>query len=778
MSKLAPPSICPSRVDLQSYLLGIGDSDTQAMQAAHVETCVECQSTLDDMSGATDFEDPLVFALRSVGEPASVSREIHQQGITRTKLRLQRLMSQASSECQEETLPFVRLGKYQLESRLGRGGMGDVYTASHMVIQRQFALKVLPSEWVAIPRAVERFHNECVAGGKLRHDNIAHVTDAGIDQGTHYVVMELIDGIDLQRLSGSGIPLRIADICEMLRQAANGLVHMHNHDLVHRDIKPSNVMLQYDGTVKIVDLGLVLLGDRRGQEPTCGPQLGTPGYMAPEQGDAAKSVDHRADLFAIGCTLFKLLAGVTPTLSDPRRSIAQQLDKSRNDIPKPLSQLITRLLERDPEARPDSCQEVIDVLEPLAKHADLRKLAASCGDKALVAPSTSAGEGLGRGRLGRWLTLGPLVALIILCGLIVTIRDKDGKVLGLYSLDNDATLSIQASPEADFSTTGVFDVHQGPVWAAALVPGKNHALSGSDSGPPLLWSMDDGSVHKYFKVQESRLTSLCISPDGRLAVTGEEGTQQVAGAIRIWKLDTGTLLTSLVGQRGGVRSVLFLADNKRFLSCGRESFIRMWDCDTGEIIKRLAGHQGGIYDLALVPNSERVVSASYDQTARVWNLESGAEELTFDGHDGPVYCVAVSAAGDFAITGGADRRLRVWNIESGQQRGTFEGHDDTIRDVAISADGRLVYSASDDKTVRVWELATATELYRFEEHADAVRCVLPLPDGLRVLSTSSDGTCRVWELPDSVTKLKTSSIEPPPSAVGHSYANQVQRIKR
>ena len=176
---------------------------------------------------------------------------------------------------------------YQILERIGHGGMGTVFKARHTLLSRVVALKVLPAERTGQAQVLARFlAGEMEAVGALHHPNIVQASDAGVVEGRHYLVMELVDGIDLARLVDRRGPLPIADACELIRQSALALSHASSKGLVHRDVKPSNLMLGRDGCVKLLDLGLALLS---GGEPSAkdlthpGQVMGTVAYMAPEQ---------------------------------------------------------------------------------------------------------------------------------------------------------------------------------------------------------------------------------------------------------------------------------------------------------------------------------------------------------------------------------------------------------------------------------------------------------------------------------------------------------------
>jgi hypothetical protein len=265
--------------------------------------------------------------------------------------------------------------------------MGTVYKALHTSLKRVVAIKVLPPERVHDPHFLARFRREMEAVGKLNHPHVVQATDAGEAGGRHFLVMEFIDGPNLARVVELCGPLAVADACELARQAALGLQGAHEHGLVHRDVKPSNLILAPGGRVKLLDLGLVrLLGDAPVTELTgSGQALGTPDFMAPEQGSGSRGVDIRADLYSLGCTLYKLLAGEPPFGGPEYDSALKKLRAHaevppppirgrREDVPEGLAAVLDRLLAKDPDGRYATPAEVAATLEPFAAGSDLTGL--------------------------------------------------------------------------------------------------------------------------------------------------------------------------------------------------------------------------------------------------------------------------------------------------------------------------------------------------------------------------------------------------------------------
>jgi serine/threonine protein kinase len=290
-----------------------------------------------------------------------------------------------------------------MEERLGSGGMGDVYRARHVQFGRLRAVKVIRQHFVdsGHREVIRRFYQEIKAVGALEHPNIVVAIDSSAPtDSVHYLVMEYIDGIGADALVAQHGPLAVADACEIARQAARGLAYIHQHGMVHRDIKPSNLMLtvvpasEYgsggvtapaaggeQAMVKILDLGLALLVDDEQQRLTLmdNRAMGTAMYMSPEQWKTT-SVDIRADVYSLGCTLYHLLAGKPPFWeSDLRPEKAHEREKlppirPEQPLPRGLWDILQRMTAKDPDDRYADPADVAAALAPFAEGQQLARL--------------------------------------------------------------------------------------------------------------------------------------------------------------------------------------------------------------------------------------------------------------------------------------------------------------------------------------------------------------------------------------------------------------------
>ena len=247
---------------------------------------------------------------------------------------------------------------------------------------------MLTAERISDHEAVARFRREMKAVGRLDHPNIVQPTDAGEVGGVHFLVMEFVKGVSLSNLLACRGPLPVPAACEVVRQAAIGLQHVHEHQLVHRDLKPSNLMLTPTGVIKVLDLGLARLADESSDSADLtgiGRVVGTADYMAPEQAFGTQPIDIRADIYSLGCTLYDLLAGHPPFSGPETRGVLEKLHahaynpappirECRPEVPEALLLVLDRLLAKSPADRFGTPAEAAAALEPFIVGSELVNL--------------------------------------------------------------------------------------------------------------------------------------------------------------------------------------------------------------------------------------------------------------------------------------------------------------------------------------------------------------------------------------------------------------------
>ncbi|MEE2641441.1 MAG: Hsp70 family protein [Planctomycetota bacterium] len=273
------------------------------------------------------------------------------------------------------------LANNALLEKIGEGGMGKVYRAQHLTMKRIVAVKVLNEDATKDEYVARRFQREVQAAAQLIHPNIVAAFDASEEYGVHFLVMEYVDGVDLQSHVENNGPIAPEKAIDLIIQAAKGLQYAHNKTIIHRDIKPGNLLLGRDGKIKILDMGLARFDKSHGLDNDSADDsltrdnqiVGTVDFMAPEQADDSKGVDHHCDMYSLGCTFYFLLTGEPPffrstllnTLIAHRADPIPSVRKKVPDVPADVEKILTRMLEKDPVKRIRSMQDLIGKLQKI-----------------------------------------------------------------------------------------------------------------------------------------------------------------------------------------------------------------------------------------------------------------------------------------------------------------------------------------------------------------------------------------------------------------------------
>lgn len=306
-----------------------------------------------------------------------------------------------SVESVDGVVPGQRLGPYVIERRLNSGGMGMVYVGEHELMGRRAAVKMLLPQYSSNPDMIKRFVNEARAAAAIKHAGIVEIYDVGFaDGGVPYIAMELLEGFDLGERLLRG-ELDRASACAIAGQIASALAAAHSAGVVHRDLKPANVFLCGDvmgrPQVKLLDFGVAKVLERPSDERVTqsGMMVGTPSYMSPEQ-CRSQPVDHRADLYALGCIVFRMIVGYPPFRGDSMfdvvaghvTAMAPALSSVARDVPPGLDGLVARLLAKAPADRPDTAKELVPQFAEFEQAARRPRRAAPAVSAEITLPTT------------------------------------------------------------------------------------------------------------------------------------------------------------------------------------------------------------------------------------------------------------------------------------------------------------------------------------------------------------------------------------------------------
>jgi hypothetical protein len=400
---MPPDSPCPAREELERLLSGQVAAPRAERLEEHVRECPACAAAARTCHG----QDTLVKVLRRA---ASVAVEGPEDDRVERLVELLTALPRPGAAGEAGPAPTAadclapaegpgeigRLGSYRVLHELGSGGMGVVFLAEDLVLRRQVALKVMHLALAATPGACERFLREARATAALSHDHVVRIHQVGEDRGVSFLAMELLRGETLAaRLQRAGRP-PLDEVVRLGREIVAGLAAAHAQGLIHRDVKPANVWLEADiGRVKLLDFGLARVAGEDAFLTQPGMIVGTPAYMAPEQA-GGRRVDARGDLFSLGCVLYELCTGHVPfpgagaaaTLLAVRTASPPTPRQVNRQIPAALSDLVMRLLAKDPAQRPATAEGVARELGAL----DLRpRGAARAKQLALAAGLAVAG---------------------------------------------------------------------------------------------------------------------------------------------------------------------------------------------------------------------------------------------------------------------------------------------------------------------------------------------------------------------------------------------------
>jgi serine/threonine protein kinase len=433
-----PETVCPCQPGEQWKAFRVGQLTGPVVDAlsSHLDACPSCAALLEAQG---DPPDQLLADLRQQPD----GDDLDPQEVALAIAAVERLSPSRTDDYQRDQpgggeVAEDRLGPYRLLELVGEGGMGRVYKAHDLLMNRTVAVKLISARRLGSAGAGDRFRREMQALARLDHPHIVRAFHADEVGDTLYLAMEYVEGTNLADLVKRQGPLPIVQACAYAAQVADALQHAHDLGLTHRDIKPGNLILarvQGEGHVKVLDFGLARLREQlpaQGGMTEMGQTLGTPEYMAPEQWEDAAGVDVRADLYSLGCTLYFLLTGQPPFPSKQYPSYQRlwqahahapvpPLRQRRPETPEALEALVGRLLAKAPVDRFATPNEVCQALRPFAERPDhgstpdspvLETVPRSADPLAGAVPAERR-----RPRWPVWAALGGLLAVAVVGGL-------------------------------------------------------------------------------------------------------------------------------------------------------------------------------------------------------------------------------------------------------------------------------------------------------------------------------------------------------------------------
>jgi WD40 repeat protein/tRNA A-37 threonylcarbamoyl transferase component Bud32 len=694
--------------------------------------------------------------------------------------------------------PLTRLGDYELLREVGRGGMGVVFKARHVRLNRVVALKMIRAGALADGEELQRFAKEAEAAAQLQHPGIVAVYEIGSHEQTPFLSMEYISGCSLAERAAPG-PLPGRRAAAYLEATARAVHSAHSRGVLHRDLKPANVLLDEQDQPKITDFGLAKLMTTDSGQTRTGAVLGTPSYMSPEQAAGRKDLGPAADIYSLGAILYELLTGTPPFRGETALAtlnlVADQEPISPHllnpGLERDLETICLKCLEKDPARRYESAE---------ALAVDLRRY---LDGEPIAARRLSV-----HGRAARWCRRNPAWALLaglsaaalVVFVLIVWQTAREEKDLREQAQESSRLAQLRletmrhllymaevrqaqhALEQADFGRAekllerwrphenasdlrgwewyflrqqcqGRFALgtHAGHAWAVAYRPdGRQLASAGGAYQRPgeiKVWDPRTGRLLHTLTGHQDRITALAYHPTKNLlASAGYDCT------VRLWDLDSGRELHTLHGHGAHVNGVAFAPTGGLLASAGGDGTIRLWDiavssADPSRGVRVLSAHDGEVAAVAFQPEGSLLASAGHDRSVKLWNPANGQIAKILTGHEGPIECLAFGPGSKVLASGGGagNRRgeVKLWDIAAGKAQGARYGLSDRVLSLAFSRTGKLA-AAGGDGVIRIWDPAVTSEPLTLRGDTQWVHGLAFSPDGHTLASAGRSGRISVW----------------------------------
>lgn len=612
------------------------------------------------------------------------------------------------------------LGNYTVLDKIGAGGMGEVFKAEHRRMRRIVAIKILPAGLMRDPAVVARFEREVRAAAQLNHPNIVTAFDADNANGVHLLVMEYVDGQDLSAIVKKNGPLPVESAVQCILQAARGLEAAHEAGIVHRDIKPANLLLDANGTVKILDMGVARLGDQatKADLTSTGMIMGTVDYMAPEQALNTKTADARADIYSLGCSLFYILMGKATYGGDSlmakllahREQPIPSLREIRSDVPPAVDAVFQRMVAKQVADRYQSIKQVIADLE-----ACLSGRAPAVQPPALLAPSreSSIDEGLTnflrestlsptarvvaskpgsaaaprKKEMKRWLIGGGLVAALLLTGLVFGLRPgREKPAAPAKDQERQQASAVKSSADDDDETETSAESRMLSEMALVTSPARlpeiktwsilpaanrvafadrNISLASNSKATLLAVPNEDGGT-RIFDVTTGKLlriivspgavTLAALSPDGKLLATGGQGNR-----VWLWDAATARRIRAIEAQA----TLLAWSPKEPVLAVGTPHDVQFFDSQGDRC--RSSVSMTSLCSVSWAPDGDRIAIANYFGTIDVRQTSTGKSVSTWASSEKQgTLRVAWSPSSEALASGMPQEDVRIWDPRTGK----------------------------------------------------------------------------------------------------------------
>jgi serine/threonine protein kinase len=632
--------------------------------------------------------------------------------------------------------------------------MGTVYRARDPILDRLVALKTVAPALLSNAETRARFQREARAAARLQHPGIVTIYDLGEVEGTLYIAMELLEGVDLAEAMSPPDRLTLPQKLRIVVEVCRGLDFAHKHGVFHRDVKPANIRLLRDGRVKIVDFGIARLENSTMTQT--GLVLGTPSYMAPEVLKGGR-VDHRADMWAVGIVLFELLAGIrpfdAPTIAGVIYNIVHQeppiLDAPSLGLPVGISAIVERALAKDPAARYRDMGEMADAIQTVLgmTPSGERPLSAEAREHAYRMCFAEARRLLAENDLEGSLNAARRAQALepSRSGIVALVKQLEER------LQDSPTISTATPvPSLDLSLIPIDEPT--PREGAMALPGTPPAVRASRVLERL--RARDASAFRELGIfgEPPSTVTACPAPGRDLLATA--GTD---GAVRIWDLRSRTrsiTLRTLLHERSGhdaVAVALAFSPTGALMASGHvDGNVHLWDLKRCQELPCRLRHEESVGCVAFSPDGGTLASGGLDSNLKLWDVAaacSGEGRRELFRQPAGVTAVAFAGDGTWILTGHTNRVLRLIDTRTGRLLATLRGPEGLVNLLSLSPDGRHLAVCSHDRTLRVFDMAERSQLFALLAHRSRnTTSIAFFSDGAHLATVAQDNAVQFWDL--------------------------------
>ncbi len=612
---------------------------------------------------------------------------------------------------------LLRLGDYELLAEIARGGMGVVYRARQLSLNRVVALKVLLHGPFSSPSFLRRFRNEAEAVASLRHPNIVAIHEIGEHQGSHFISLDFIEGDNFAELVRER-PLPAVRAARYLQIIAGAVEHAHQRGVLHRDLKPSNILLDVFDQPRVTDFGLAKLADHDLELTAAGQVLGSPSYMPPEQALGKFSEGTaQSDVYSLGAILYELLTSRPPFQGETLQSVLTQVQDAEPvppcrlnpGVPVDLQTICLKCLQKDPALRYPSAQALADDLGRFLEHKPIQARP--------VPPAERAWLWCRRRPLLASLSAGFMLAVIIgVTGILWEWRRAE------HLAQAELNQRLIAENRAAITRLNLY---------AADVALASQAIKNGNYGL-------------------ARRTLLRLRPEaGETDLRGFEWRH-------LWHLCRGEQLATLTGHTHTVTCTAFSPDGKWLATGSQDGTVRVWDVSQRKTTVILHTTSSAVWNVTFTPDGDHLF-AGYDKGVALYQTSSWQPEQHFPGE-----LAAISQHGNWLATAESSPffwepvgAVKLFNWRTGQFIGQL---DRPGRALALSADGTLLAVAGPRTGITLWETATQRLLHEWPT-PNPVWSLNFSPDAHQLISAGWSSEVSIWSL-DGQLAPKTFSVGP------------------